>query len=238
MLCKSCSREIPANSCFCCFCGIKVEELICSRCASILPRGSMFCNMCGANLSMVFEPEQVLMQTIQEETESDFKYVYCVTKCSESSEKVWVPSEINRATGIEIAKYKGHMEKVQIPSEINGMPVVKIGKEAFMGSRIVSVHIPDGVTEIDVFAFANCTRLVNVTIPTGMMKIWSFAFNGCCSLPDVLREQIIQFDHSSVFDANSNMDIESSHDEISREAFWDTDTEIDYGYYENYYSED
>ena len=43
--------------------------------------------------------------------------------------------------------------------------------------HIVSLDIPDGVTKIGEFAFADCTRLKNVTIPSSVTSIANNAFD-------------------------------------------------------------
>lgn len=98
----------------------------------------------------------------QENPASDFEYKY--------------NAELK---GIEITKYIGNSVKVRIPSKIEGEPVKAIGKEAFSGSGIMSVEIPDSVTEIGEGAFCFCKGLTNVTIPDSVTKIGYLVFNGC-----------------------------------------------------------
>ena len=45
--------------------------------------------------------------------------------------------------------------------------------------------IPDSVTSIGGWAFANCSSLTSVTIPDGVITIGSYAFHGCSSLTSV-----------------------------------------------------
>ncbi|MDE7292770.1 MAG: leucine-rich repeat domain-containing protein, partial [Treponemataceae bacterium] len=56
--------------------------------------------------------------------------------------------------------------------------------------NLISVTIPNGVTEIGEYAFQNCTGLTSVTIPEGVTTIGSSdlfggAFSGCTSLTSV-----------------------------------------------------
>ena len=44
---------------------------------------------------------------------------------------------------------------------------------------IESVHIPEGVQEIGLYAFSECTELENVDFPASLLKIADFAFKGC-----------------------------------------------------------
>ena len=72
-----------------------------------------------------------------------------------------------------------------IPNKIGGVAVEKIGKEAFLLSRLVSVTIPNSVTTIESNAFANCSSLTSITIPNSVTAIGDFAFFNCSSLTSV-----------------------------------------------------
>jgi hypothetical protein len=45
--------------------------------------------------------------------------------------------------------------------------------------------IPEGTTEIGMFAFSNCTSLKSIVIPQGVTNIDDCAFEGCTSLTTV-----------------------------------------------------
>ena len=88
---------------------------------------------------------------------------------------------------------------VVIPATYNGLPVTKISgadpektdvrpgesSGGFDRSGIKSIVIPDGVTSIGYFSFAECTRLTSVTIPDSVNEIDLGAFSGCTSLVSV-----------------------------------------------------
>ena len=61
--------------------------------------------------------------------------------------------------------------------------VSSIVREAFYGSNIVSITIPDSVTSIGERAFGSCTGLTSITIPNSVTSIGIGAFNDCGSLP-------------------------------------------------------
>lgn len=87
---------------------------------------------------------------------------------------------------IEISSYSGCDSSVSIPSEIDGYPVTAIGSDSFYHSLLLeSVTIPDSVTEIHGYAFANCPSLKSVTIPDSVTTIDYYAFGGCPSLKTV-----------------------------------------------------
>jgi len=118
-------------------------------------------------------------------------------------------------TGVVIKAYKGSAKDVIIPSMIEDFPVVALGRSAFKETNIVSIIIPDSVTEIycDFWnddrgcfyeciylkkvilpkglvhigngTFYGCTSLVSITIPDGVKEIWHSAFAGCTSLTNI-----------------------------------------------------
>jgi len=80
-------------------------------------------------------------------------------------------------SGTTLTKYTGSGGNVTIP---NG--VTAIGQQAFRGSNITSVTIPDSVTSIEMLAFADCRNLASVTIGNGVTSITQGAFVDCLSL--------------------------------------------------------
>ena len=56
----------------------------------------------------------------------------------------------------------------------------------YLNDKLVTdLIIPDGVTNIGVRAFYNCSGLISVTIPDSVMSIGNFAFYGCSGLTSV-----------------------------------------------------
>lgn len=80
----------------------------------------------------------------------------------------------------ELRGYHGESANVIIPDG-----VVKIGNHCFEMLNIQSVSIPDSVTEIDAFAFANCSSLKEITIPNSVKYIGIEAFHYCCNLEEI-----------------------------------------------------
>lgn len=79
---------------------------------------------------------------------------------------------------------QGHTDIV-IPSVYNGKPVVKIADNAFSGSQLTSVIVPDSVTEIGENSFRNCGSLTEITLPDGILSIGNNAFSGCNLLSSI-----------------------------------------------------
>ncbi len=85
----------------------------------------------------------------------------------------------------------GDETAVVIPAEYNGLPVVAIrgeyGTGAFARTGIVSVVIPDSITEIGQNTFNNCSQLVSVriNITSSLTTIGRNAFSGCSLLESI-----------------------------------------------------
>ncbi len=75
---------------------------------------------------------------------------------------------------------------LSIPSSYNSMPVVEIGRDAFLNcTGLTAVTIPSSVETIGWYAFSGCTGLTSVEIPDSVTTIDWFAFSGCTGLTNV-----------------------------------------------------
>jgi len=118
--------------------------------------------------------------------------VFSVYSQQNKAEKDFRTKPVDGGKGLEITGYDGVNRKIRIPERINNMPVVSVG-QAFSGTNIISIVIPNGVTEIKKDAFKNCASLAKVTIPSTVTDIGSNAFEGCAGLtganiPDSVTE--------------------------------------------------
>jgi len=77
---------------------------------------------------------------------------------------------------ITITSYTGGGGPVVIPATITDLPVTDIGTNAFDGSDVTSVTIPDSVTNIGDFAFGGCGGLGSITIPNSVISLGADAF--------------------------------------------------------------
>lgn len=68
--------------------------------------------------------------------------------------------------------------KIVIPEEYHGLPVTMIQTGAFFGcNELISVTIPDSITEIGQMAFENCTGLMEIVIGDHITNIMPVAFH-------------------------------------------------------------
>lgn len=91
--------------------------------------------------------------------------------------------------GIRITGYKGESITLNIPERIEGLPVVCIGKKAFLSNKTLQqIELPEGVVEIDDWAFAFCSRLEKIILPYHGMKIGQGILKECHKLEQIVNE--------------------------------------------------
>ena len=98
--------------------------------------------------------------------------------------------------GSTLVRYVGQSEYVRIPDGI-----INIGAESFNNARVVSVEIPDSVTEIREGAFSGCERLERIRLSTRLLVIRKNAFQGCVSLSDIALPASLQEIDKAAFSA-------------------------------------
>ena len=90
-----------------------------------------------------------------------------------------------------ILYYKSNKDIACVPRDLKGdiaIPdgVTNIDDWAFYNrSNITSINIPYGVTSIGRDAFSNCSNLTSITIPDSVTSIGNYAFSGCSSLTSI-----------------------------------------------------
>ena len=76
-----------------------------------------------------------------------------------------------------ITSYKGDEKHVVIPNNLNFSILYD---DLFKGhSEIVSVSIPDTVTNIGGFVFDGCINLKEIKLPPKLINLWQYAFTRC-----------------------------------------------------------
>src|SRR4051812_25362540 len=83
---------------------------------------------------------------------------------------------------LSVTGYTGPGGAVVIPGEVDGRTVTWIAVAAFEYNHdITAVSIPDSVTDIQGYAFYDCTNLVGVSLPAHLNSIGDSAFLDCLS---------------------------------------------------------
>ena len=101
-----------------------------------------------------------------------------------------------------LTDYSGGETDIEIPAEIGGNTIVYI-QDAFTGNtKIKSVVIPEGVTQIQNAAFSGCTSLETVVLPSSLQKIGPGAFENCPNLTDVVIPEMCTEVMSSAFEGS------------------------------------
>ena len=83
---------------------------------------------------------------------------------------------------VTILSYSGSDPTVTVPAHVDRYPVTAIADDAFRSTAVTTVVIPDTVTSIGWFAFADCRNLTSVTLPASVEAIGYGAFDGCQAL--------------------------------------------------------
>ena len=86
---------------------------------------------------------------------------------------------------ISIDKYIGAEQNVIIPAKIENKSVTRLFNAFQYNHTVVSVEIPDSVTEIGDSAFSGCHSLTSVSLPEGLKVINSRVFENCTKLSEI-----------------------------------------------------
>ena len=76
---------------------------------------------------------------------------------------------------VSIVDYAGVGKTLEIPGELDGKTVTEIGADAFAGSGLSEITIPESIVKIGAGAFKGC-EFSDVTIPKGVTEIGDKAF--------------------------------------------------------------
>jgi len=127
------------------------------------------CSACGEVIAV----ERIYSYTsegliIERKNNADEYCVAGVGKCRDSV--IVIPAEVNGFPVTEI-RNKAFEDAEGIEAVIIPYSVTRIGLNAFKGSSVKRIFIPDGVTVIDSGAFAYCQSLTELILPNSLIKL-------------------------------------------------------------------
>ena len=97
-----------------------------------------------------------------------------------------------------------------------------IGENAFYGTKLTSIELPEGLLGIDLGAFSGCTGINAIVLPESLEFIGRSAFNGCTYLKSIVfPENLKQIDFRAFYKCTSLSEVTfgSGLREIGIEAF-------------------
>ncbi len=122
-----------------------------------------------------------------------------------------------------ITKYIGDDVKADVPAKIGGRNVGKI-KNIFNGnSKIVTVTIADGITEMGDYVFSTCDNLTSVKLPSTITTIPKSAFAYCPKLTKVtVPDSVTRIEEKAFYccDALSTVSLPKKLDYLGKQAFY------------------
>ena len=90
---------------------------------------------------------------------------------------------------VKLLQWKGSGISAHIPEQVEGCPVTAIGRKAFLSNkRIQEVWLPKGISQIEEWAFAYCTRLNTVGMPGHKILFGKGAFLQCEKLERIITD--------------------------------------------------
>ena len=86
-------------------------------------------------------------------------------------------------TLVSVGSWRG--KYLNIPAEYDGIPVKKIAYSAFLGARMEYAYIPEGIEEIDMWAFGYCENLRELHIPSTLTYMSERVFTGSANVENL-----------------------------------------------------
>lgn len=131
--------------------------------------------------------------------------------------------------------YNSLQADLTVPSHINNVPVTSISNSAFYGyTSLLSVSLPDTITEIGYRTFRGCTNLASVSLGSNTTIIGQEAFYGCTSLTYIdIPDKVVTIGTSAFYGCTSltSLTIPNSVTSIESSAFYNCNkvTSINFG---------
>ena len=110
----------------------------------------------------------------------------------------------SRTKEVEVVGYafqNGELVSVTLPPKTVTEGIGRISGYTFQNCKnLVSVTLPDTVTEIHRNAFEGCCSLAGIALPDSVKEICSEAFKGCSALREILLPDSVEKIHDGVFE--------------------------------------
>lgn len=110
-----------------------------------------------------------------------------LTQCKKKITELVMPDSVK---SFELsAESKESLQYANVPAgitEIKGLFNKMYGNEfGYSCENLISVFLPDSVTQLGIYAFGGCESLTSLTLPDGLIKIGEGAFYQCESLTNI-----------------------------------------------------
>ena len=163
------------------------------------------CGTCGDNLTWVLTEDGTL--TISGEGDMDDYLVGSTTPfASWYDYREYITVVIVEDGVTSIGDYAFNYYYSNISNVTLSNTVTNIGDQAFCYCRgLMSINIPDSVTEIEWYALYGCSSLETIVLSSGMSKIAAHVFDNCNSLESVQIPDSITTIDGTAFDNCSSM---------------------------------
>jgi hypothetical protein len=123
-----------------------------------------------------------------------------------TTQKIVIPDSVTSIGGYTFVGCSG-LTEVVLSKNLD-----KIPERMFMGCTILGknidnfvIAIPEGVTEIGAFAFADCNQVKTITIPSTVTKIGKSAFSGCKRVAELIIPDSVKSIGNEAFDGCSSL---------------------------------
>ncbi|MBQ8959896.1 MAG: leucine-rich repeat protein [Ruminococcus sp.] len=113
------------------------------------------------------------------------------------------------------------VKNVILPEKEDTLDGYTIGQSAFQGTSLSSVTLPESLTAINSYAFADCALLTNIEIPANVSYIGDYVFSGCKRLKAVTLNEGLTTLGGKVFEgtAISEITIPASLNKIDNSSY-------------------
>lgn len=152
---------------------------------------------------------------------------YCFANCI-SLEEISLPHKVRV---IEESAFVNCLSLKSVNISKSGMLKI-IGESAFANTGFENLVIPEGVTQIEDYAFSDCRNLKSVVLPSTIQSIGKCAFSNCSSLSEVKGLEYVKDFGEDVFWECSNL-ISKLEDKFKPTVYKERNI-LDFSYYDDY----